>query len=171
MLMFVPVPDTPEVEVMFTPGIFPCNTRPTSAWGRSSMFFLSMDVTEYPKARFSRTMPWAVTTTSLSCLVSAVSTTSIAVRLPTVISWVVVPTKLTTSIAPAGAEIEYPPSESVFVPLVVPFTTTDAPGIEEPSSPEVTFPVTLRSCAAKLANAKQLNKMQNSILFIRINLV
>ena len=31
IMMFVPVPDTPEVAVMLTPGILPCKTRPTSA--------------------------------------------------------------------------------------------------------------------------------------------
>ncbi len=51
------------------------------------------------------------------------------------------PTKEKTRIAFSGAVSEKSPSTDVVVPMVVPFTLTETPGIGERSSSEVTFPV------------------------------
>jgi hypothetical protein len=58
----------------------------------------------------------------------------------------------------------------VTVPIVVPFTTTDAPGIVLPSSLEVTVPEISLVCAKRTCNPMKLRKASNSeILFIDIN--
>ena len=46
-----------------------------------------------------------------------------------------------SSVVLSGTEMEYRPSRSVMLPIVVPGTTTVAPGRLEPSSAEVITPV------------------------------
>src|SRR5690242_944068 len=58
------------------------------------------------------------------------------------------PIKEKTKVEPdAGTVSRYVPSASVTVPVAVPFTTTFTPGKVVPSSADVTFPDTTRSCA------------------------
>jgi hypothetical protein len=69
----------------------------------------------------------------------------------------------------AGTDMEYLPSTSVAVPLVVPFNTTFTPGSGEPSSTDVTLPETVLSCAhiSLLAKVNTAVKHNSRILFIR----
>jgi hypothetical protein len=55
--------------------------------------------------------------------------------------------KLNTIVPVPGAAMEYFPSASVMVPVVVPFTTTFTPGKADPSSVDVTLPVIVLFCA------------------------
>jgi hypothetical protein len=60
----------------------------------------------------------------------------------------------------------------VIVPSVVPFTTTDAPGMEVPSSAEVTVPEMSLVCANTTCNPMKTRNASNSeIFFIDINLL
>ena len=61
--------------------------------------------------------------------------------------------------------MEYAPFTSVCVPLVDPFTEIVTPGRPEPSSAEVTFPVTFLSCANRLAAARKVNRKVMSKFF------
>jgi hypothetical protein len=68
-----------------------------------------------------------------------------------------------------GIDNEYFPSESVTVPLVVPFTTTFTPGKDDPSSADVTLPVITLSCAHTLST-KQNEKHTSKNFFIGFGL-
>src|SRR5690606_7691615 len=92
-------------------------------------------------------------------------TTLITERLFTPISWELRPTKLKTKTSsPESTLMEYRPSRSVAVPIMVPFTNTVTPGIGCPSSEEVTVPETV-PCARKLKEVKT-QKSPNSKRFI-----
>ena len=76
---------------------------------------------------FERCDPYPVTTTSSSSL-SAAKVTAIWSWPPTATSCVAKPTKETTKTSSAPADMLKFPSKSVVVPLLVPLTTTVAPG-------------------------------------------
>jgi hypothetical protein len=79
---------------------------------------------------------------------------SITDRPATAISWLVKPMKDTTStlLLASGTLITNFPSESVDVPVEVPFNNTDAPGIDAPSTLDVTLPETVCAMAEALAS-------------------
>ena len=107
--------------------------------------------TPYPRALRSRLIPKAVTTTSLSILLSS-SSTMFNGALPAFTSCCLYPTKLMINVAPGLTFRLNLPSRSVTTPLLVPFSTTEAP-ITGPNS-SFTIPVTLLLCCsiAKFSN-------------------
>ena len=77
------------------------------------------------------------------------------------------PMKVNTSVvASAGTWRVYWPSRLVTVPMVVPFTITDAPGIGSPSSP-VTVPVSEVFCAFSPVQKAITNDMINKSFRIK----
>ena len=111
-------------------------------------------------------------TTSDSVKLEGLSWTSIRVRCPTLISCVSKPTYENIKIGcPFGISIEYLPSRSVVVPLVVPLIMTFTPGIALLVS-SVTTPDIFAVCAMTLnvkVNARKLNDV-NKVLLDRASL-
>jgi hypothetical protein len=83
-------------------------------------------------------------------------------------SVVINPIKVKTSVPPEeGTFKEYLPSESVTVPVRVPFSTTFTPGMADPSSADVTFPVMVLSCKGKKPHSAIVRSENIKIGFIK----
>ena len=122
-----------DVLVIFIPETFPASAFSRFCCGTRSIIADFTSPTEYPRAFFSRLMPNAVTTTSSTPVLTAISVTSMDVLLLTWISCPSIPTKENTNTdCEFGTVILYLPSKSVTTPVEVPLIITVTPGRNSP---------------------------------------
>ncbi|CDC00572.1 unknown [Bacteroides sp. CAG:443] len=141
-------PPIPEPDcAICTPAILPCNMLLRLIDLFSVRLSVLTSCMAYPSAFFSRLIPNAVTTTSLSCSDSTLSWILNFLLFPMAISFSLYPMKeICSMFCPAGTCSSKFPFMSEIVPIEVPFTRMFAPGMLFPCS-SVIVPDTVRlSC-------------------------
>ena len=139
--MVAGAPGCPDAMFICRPGTVPSR----ALIGLASVLFTILSVATVEaapvKAAFFVT-PYPVTTTSSSTSVSGFNEMCNVALMPT--SWLVIPiNEITKVFAELGTfDNVNLPSMSVTVPTVVPFTKIEAPTTGNPSSSEITVPVT-----------------------------
>ena len=166
MLMLVDEPGRPLELVMLTPDTLPCSAFSTFGsdfWAMSSPLICCWVVFT---DRTSFSMPSAVTTTSLSCLLSLARAILNTEPVPMAASAVAKPTELNTRVPPlAGTLSVNEPSLPVELPTEVPFSSTVTPGRPSAVCLSVTRPVTLRSWAEAYCSILSKSSRPNSKCF------
>ena len=166
ILIVAALPGCPDPFTTVTPATSPANACDMLETDFACKFSALTTVAVPVKACFVL-VPYPTTTTSSKTLLS--STTILALTVldaPIFFSTGVKPKYLKTKTSPLFARIEYFPSKSVSVPLLVPFTDILTPG----KGPEfsVTVPETVLSCANEICTINAKSSVKNPLNFVFI---
>src|SRR5688572_13783961 len=163
-------PGCPDEAVDCTPATCPCNALSMEVKGLFSISAAFTVATE-PVRSVRFLVPYATTTTSVIAPAFVDSVTGYSLLAVRLISFSPRPTEeKIRAFAVEGTEMEKVPSEAVLVPVFVPFTKTEAPGIGAPLS-SVTFPVIVRCCCAQIWPMEREIAISSSTTFLMCDLV